>query len=606
MKQPVVTPWTASADPGANDLSPGRLVLTVAALCLVLLLLGALALPRRSLGSAAEARSAGTARHMVRSGEYILPRFNDQVRLKKPPLYYWEVALFGQLTGDPEITRPQTAKWPSWLAFVLTLPLVAWWGRVISSRRAGLYAALFLAISGTAYYAQMATLETNLMLFTTLGLFLTYRSAVEGEGTPASRLALGLSLGAAALAKGPIAWFLVGIGGFLWRLRAHRRGWAPVRFYWPGLLEVLLSAGVPVGLWVVALVSAVGEWPRAAAQTAFKETLVRFLVGWDHVRPFWYLVLPLVACLGVAGILVLVSFFEREFWEEKERAGRGAQFLAVAVVSGLAFFSLSASKHSHYVLPLVPAGCVLAGVWFDRRGAGAVSDRLRPLLAGLSALVAASGMGLAVLPAFAWASLPAAVLGGATAVVFSAAGIREILRGRLSRWPGVFCGALLALAFGVVLGVLPRVDDLQSLRPFAQLLARKLPKGVPLAFLTPGEEEACYYLDREVLAGPRLPPNVPPGGLAVVLKRRHFFELVRRDPAWQGVTPLAEQSASRFRRDEDRLVLVSAPAGWKIQYRGPRCPAWAPLNAAAAWLTAALLLWWLVLQKPASRPAVRE
>ncbi|MCF7975280.1 MAG: glycosyltransferase family 39 protein, partial [Phycisphaerae bacterium] len=53
------------------------------------------------LGSPHEARVVVTGHNMVESGDYIVPRFNDWLRLQKPPLPYWTVAAVEKLVGHP-------------------------------------------------------------------------------------------------------------------------------------------------------------------------------------------------------------------------------------------------------------------------------------------------------------------------------------------------------------------------------------------------------------------------------------------------------------------------------------------------------------------------
>ena len=70
-----------------------HLLLTLA--CAFLLLPG---LDRPVMGREQELRVALTAREMVDSGNWLVPRYQEQVRLKKPPLMYWLVASAFSLT----------------------------------------------------------------------------------------------------------------------------------------------------------------------------------------------------------------------------------------------------------------------------------------------------------------------------------------------------------------------------------------------------------------------------------------------------------------------------------------------------------------------------
>src|ERR1700722_10416199 len=54
----------------------------------------------RDLSSSNEARAGQDAQSMLTTGQWDLPRlFDGRVEMQKPPLYYWLVALLGELNG---------------------------------------------------------------------------------------------------------------------------------------------------------------------------------------------------------------------------------------------------------------------------------------------------------------------------------------------------------------------------------------------------------------------------------------------------------------------------------------------------------------------------
>ena len=69
------------------------------AVCFVAFFLG---IGRIALVEKDEPRYAGTAREMVRSGDWLVPRFNGQERLVKPPLVYWAIAASFRAAGRAE------------------------------------------------------------------------------------------------------------------------------------------------------------------------------------------------------------------------------------------------------------------------------------------------------------------------------------------------------------------------------------------------------------------------------------------------------------------------------------------------------------------------
>jgi 4-amino-4-deoxy-L-arabinose transferase-like glycosyltransferase len=77
----------------------------------------------KSLGSH-EGYAIVPAREMLLSGDYVVPRFGELPRLKKPPLIYWTVIASAKLTGGLDIA---SARLPAALAGLLLGGLMARW-----------------------------------------------------------------------------------------------------------------------------------------------------------------------------------------------------------------------------------------------------------------------------------------------------------------------------------------------------------------------------------------------------------------------------------------------------------------------------------------------
>lgn len=73
-----------------------KILLVLLALLLPALLLG---LADRPVYKIQEVRIAETAREMLASGDWVVPRYNGELRLQKPPLPYWITAGSYQLLG---------------------------------------------------------------------------------------------------------------------------------------------------------------------------------------------------------------------------------------------------------------------------------------------------------------------------------------------------------------------------------------------------------------------------------------------------------------------------------------------------------------------------
>ena len=149
---------------------------------LLILLVGALfylpGLGQVALFDRDEPRFATAAWNMVRTGDYVIPRFNGQLRPDKPPLVYWEMALSYGVFGFNEFA----ARLPSALCAILTLWVVYLAAGSHFGRLTGILAALML--SATCLFiaeARLATADATMILFTTLSLACAWRAWEAGN-----------------------------------------------------------------------------------------------------------------------------------------------------------------------------------------------------------------------------------------------------------------------------------------------------------------------------------------------------------------------------------------------------------------------------------------
>ena len=177
-----------------------------------------------------EPRFAEASREMIERGDYIVPYFNNQVRLDKPPLAYWAQSASYRIFGESDFA----ARFPSAVAAALTALTIFVWGsrlpsleRVSASEsrdngaRVGLWAAIIFTLSlQTFLHAKAAVADMWLVLFMTIahwsGYELIQRSTSNAERVEApvdwrpadSRWwwMFYASLAFAFLAKGPIGW----------------------------------------------------------------------------------------------------------------------------------------------------------------------------------------------------------------------------------------------------------------------------------------------------------------------------------------------------------------------------------------------------------------
>lgn len=291
-----------------------------------------------------ETRYADIAREMSAHSSWLIPVFEGQTYLDKPPLLYWLVApCDGQFGPANWSARLITA-----LAAWLTILVVGWWGQRIAGSQAGVLAAGVLTLCGDfVYRAPMLTMNGLLGFFVTAALATGHVSRRTG---PRSLWPISALLCAAGvMVKGPIAMILVIpplacasiVDSEL--KRPNLRDWA-VYF---GL------AILPVLPWYIAV--AIRE-PTFLEYFFWRHNVLRFVQPFDHAKPFWaYLPQIAIGLFPWTALMAWIIF-------KRHRLPGAAWFGLLTAAWGLLFFSISGSKRPAYVIPIEPAFALAVGL----------------------------------------------------------------------------------------------------------------------------------------------------------------------------------------------------------------------------------------------------
>jgi 4-amino-4-deoxy-L-arabinose transferase-like glycosyltransferase len=160
-----------------------------------------------------EPRFAEASREMIERSDYIVPHFNNQLRLDKPPLAYWAQVASFRIFGQNDFA----ARFPSAVAAALVAMSILAWGKRIGGEHVGLWAAIIFTLSlQTFLHAKAAVADMWLVLFVTTAQWAGWELLQEKKTPNAQRPTLNVqwtwwltfyvSLSIGFLAKGPIAW----------------------------------------------------------------------------------------------------------------------------------------------------------------------------------------------------------------------------------------------------------------------------------------------------------------------------------------------------------------------------------------------------------------
>ena len=335
--------------------------------CVVFHILGTWTLP---LIDRDEPRFAEASREMIERGNYIVPYFNNQLRLDKPPLTYWAQVSSYRVFGENDFA----ARFPSAIAAALTALSIVVWGRRMGGEKLGWWAAIIFTLSlQTFVHAKAAVADMWLVLFMTLahwgGYELLYWSDTNTEHRTLNlnnRRFLWwwifyLSLGLGFLAKGPIAWTpLLTVAVVV----IYTRDWQMLRRFKFAVGVALMLA--VVAFWgIPALIQTHGEF--------FSIGIGRHVIG----RSLTTMEGHGASSLGVYVLLlpfyfvtVFVSFFPwsiklpwltKTLWHRRDRTD---DYLLIGTGIIFVIFTLVSTKLPHYTLPAFPLlALLLARHW---------------------------------------------------------------------------------------------------------------------------------------------------------------------------------------------------------------------------------------------------
>src|SRR5712691_6119270 len=340
--------------------------------CVVFHILGTWSLP---LIDRDEPRFAEASHEMIGRGNYIVPYFNNQLRLDKPPLTYWAQVASYHIFGENDFS----ARFPSAIAAALTALLITVWGRRMGGEKLGWWAAIIFTLSlQTFVHAKAAVADMWLVLFVTIAHWAGYellRACLTNDDKrstfnvqPASALdglrrgerstfdwlwwsIFYLSLAFAFLAKGPIGWApLLTVGSTIF-FTGNKQAAKRFKF-----LRGLLLTLAAVALWgIPALIQTHGEF--------FRTGIGRHVIG----RSFGAMEGHGANSLGVYLLLlpfyfvtVFASFFPwsiklpwlaRRLWKKRDKIDN---YLISGAAVIFVIFTLVKTKLPHYTLLAFP------------------------------------------------------------------------------------------------------------------------------------------------------------------------------------------------------------------------------------------------------------
>jgi len=306
-----------------------------------------------------EPRFAEASREMIERRDCVVPYFNNQLRLDKPPLTYWTQVASFKIFGENDFA----ARFPSAIAAALVALSIFAWGTRIGGNRMGWWAAIIFTLSlQTFLHAKAAVADMWLVLFVTLAHWSGYELLRDrlSSANQTSNIKhqtshwwwmFYVSLAFGFLAKGPIGWTpLATVAATKFFLLDGRLA---SRFKFARGVLFMLAI---VALWgVPALIRTHGQFLAVGIGRHVIGRSFATMEGHGSNSFVMYLLL-----LPFYFVTVFVSFFPwsiklpwlaKQLWQRRDKIDN---YLLTGAAIIFIIFTLVQTKLPHYTLPAFP------------------------------------------------------------------------------------------------------------------------------------------------------------------------------------------------------------------------------------------------------------
>jgi len=372
MNSASASPDSAALQRAAGNDNDSRFRLRAGCVLILAAILFFARLGARALWSS-EFRWAEIAREMMVTHNYFWPTINGHVYYDKPLGSYWLVIFSTPFTGG---LNEAATRLPCAIAGLLAVAILMRLVRRLYDARTGVLAGVILATSFSfVFFSRHASADVETLTGELAAILLFNHNEERGGGLWV--VGLWLIMAATSLTKGLLGFALpllvIGVYSCL------RDGWA--QFFQEisrgPLVDRIRSlvernrwffnwytvAGIALGAMVYGLpfqISSRLMGSEKGLQMVYRENLVRFFDPFDHRGPIYLYVYVIFGLMAPWSALLPAALVEthrlRHAGAEPARADR---FALVYFWATFIFFTLSGSRRSYYILPILPAAAIL-------------------------------------------------------------------------------------------------------------------------------------------------------------------------------------------------------------------------------------------------------
>ncbi|WP_422301714.1 ArnT family glycosyltransferase [Candidatus Binatus sp.] len=366
-----------------------------------------------------EFRWAEIAREMLVTHNYFWPTINGHVYYDKPLGSYWLVIFSTPFTGG---LNEAATRLPSAIAGLLAVALLMLLVRRLYDARTAILSGVILATCFSfVFFSRDASADVETITGELAALLLFNHNEERGRGMWV--VGLWLIMAATSLTKGLLGFALplLVIGAY----SCLRDGWSQ---FFQEILHGSLAdrirklvernrwffnwytvAGIAVGGFVYYLpfeISARMMGTQKGLAMVYRENVVRFFHPFDHRGPIYLYVYVIFGLMAPWSALLPAALVETHTLRcANAEPARADRFALVYFWATFIFFTLSGSRRSYYILPILPAAAILVARTLAYPGElrSMIARRLLTVGYAIVAFAAVAGIVL-LIPA--WAILP--------------------------------------------------------------------------------------------------------------------------------------------------------------------------------------------------------
>ena len=348
----------------------------VAAIVFVLALPGLIAVPTMDRD---EARFAQASSQMMETGDFVVIRYHEGLRNKKPVGIHWMQAVSVALTSGAAAREIAAFRIPSLVGGMLAAMATLWAGSALFNRRSAFIGAVILGscllLSSEAHIAKTDAAQCGFLTVAMAALAHMRTAPGRWKG-----LVFWVALAIGVLLKGPIAPMVAGltlVSLFIWE---RKFDWARPLLYWPGI-SLFCIMTIP---WFVAVeIATSGAFLKEAAEIDLGRKIAGIAEGHKGLPGQHLAGLPLLFWPGtlllIPGVWLAIANLVHQRGgaapaapaksaakASSERETGAWRFLVCWLAPSWIVFEIAPTKLFHYTLPLYPAFALMAGAAADR------------------------------------------------------------------------------------------------------------------------------------------------------------------------------------------------------------------------------------------------